>query len=73
MSGQSQDINNTYDREERKRLRKKRIEKSASHDHNNDDESEHKNEANIKTGYQQTVDSLFHLDKRYELLCTTSA
>lgn len=64
MSGQSQDINNTYDREERKRLRKKRIEKSASHDHNNDDESEHKNEANIKTGYQQTVDSLFHLDKR---------
>lgn len=64
MSGQTQDTNNTYDREERKRLRKNRIAKSASHDHNNDDESETKNEMNIKTGSQQTVDSLFHLDKR---------
>ena len=65
MSSQAQEANNTTDKEERKRLRKKRIEKSSNHDNSHDDDLETKTQATNKTGYQQTVDSLFHMDRRY--------
>jgi hypothetical protein len=52
------------DREERKRQRKKRIDKSNSNEISNVDEGPEKEQGSNKTGAQQVVESLFHLDHK---------
>lgn len=58
---------NIPDKDERKQLRKKRIEKSSateSNINNSDGDGQEKDKIISKTGSQQVVESLFHLDKR---------
>ena len=55
---------NVPDKDERKQLRKKRIEKSNNSENINLDGGQEKDQIFAKTGSQQVVESLFHLDKR---------
>ena len=55
---------NVPDKEERKRLRKKRIDKRNTNDSNNNEEIYDKEKDLSKTGQQQVSDSLFSLDRR---------
>ena len=55
---------NVPDKEERKRLRKKRIDKRNTNDSNNNEEITDREKDLSKTGSQQVSDSLFNLDRR---------
>ena len=55
---------NVPDKEERKRLRKKRIDKRNTNDSNNNEEITDREKDLSKTGAQQVSDSLFNLDRR---------
>lgn len=55
---------NVADKDERKRLRKKRIEKRHSTETKGSEEAAEANSDSHKTGGQQVGDSLFHLDRR---------
>jgi dynein regulatory complex protein 1 len=65
LSGDGEEFNtNVPDKDERKRLRKKRIDKRHSTETKNNDEVAETNGDSHKTGGQQVGDSLFHLDRR---------
>lgn len=55
---------NVPDKDERKRLRKKRIDKRNTNDASNTEEAADKEKDLTKTGAQQVSDSLFNLDRR---------
>lgn len=55
---------NVPDKDERKRLRKKRIEKKHSTEAKSNEEATERTVDSHKTGGQQVGDSLFHLDRR---------
>ena len=55
---------NVPDKDERKRLRKKRIDKRNTNDSNNNEEITDREKDLSKTGSQQVSDSLFNLDRR---------
>ena len=55
---------NVPDKDERKRLRKKRIDKRHSTETKNNEDTTEGNADSHKTGGQQVGDSLFHLDRR---------
>ena len=55
---------NVPDREERKKIRRKRIEKRHATDDNNGDINAESNQGTHKSGLQQVSESLYHLDKR---------
>lgn len=55
---------NSPDKDERKRQRKKRVEKSSTTEVSGDNESQEKDQALIKTGNQQMEESLLSLDRR---------
>ena len=58
---------NIADKEERKRQRKKRIDKRRSSDNKNSEDVTEANGDSYKTGIQQVSDSLYHLDKKKHL------
>ena len=55
---------NVPDREERKKIRRKRIEKRHATDDTNGDINAESNQGTHKSGLQQVSESLYHLDKR---------
>ena len=55
---------NVPDREERKKIRRKRIEKRHATDDNSGDIGQESNQGTHKSGLQQVSESLYHLDKR---------
>jgi dynein regulatory complex protein 1 len=65
MSKANDEFNtNVPDREERKKLRKRRIEKNNVTEVSNNDEIQEHNQNNTKTGEHQVTESLFGLDRR---------
>lgn len=55
---------NIPDKEERKKTRRRRIEKRHATDETNGEEETNTNQGTSKSGLQQVAESLFHLDKR---------
>lgn len=55
---------NVPDKEERKRLRRKRIDKNSATENANNEDIEEKDNGVSKSGGQQVVDSLFNIDQR---------
>lgn len=64
MASMKSDEFNTTDKEERKRLRKKKMEKSNAAEVSNSDDVQEQDQAANRTGAQQVSDSLFVLDNK---------
>lgn len=64
MSEQANEFASSPDKEERKRLRKKRIEKNNANDSNDNEEAREKDQISFKSGQQQVDESILSLDKR---------
>lgn len=65
MSAPESEFNtNVPDKEERKKIRRKRIEKRHAADEKDGDDNIDTNQGALKTGLQQVSESLFHLDRR---------
>jgi dynein regulatry complex protein 1 len=65
MSAPESEFNtNVPDKEERKKIRRKRIEKRHATDEKDGNDSVDVNQGALKTGLQQVSESLFHLDRR---------
>jgi dynein regulatry complex protein 1 len=64
MSGEGEYNTNVPDKEERKKTRRRRIDKRHATDETGGDEETNMNQGITKNGLQQVAESLFHLDKR---------